>query len=182
VDAFQVTALILFVGLSALVVYVVLRSQTAGRESRESEAFREAVAAAGARTDATLVPISELVDQVRRHHLEGGSILTDVAAAQAAVAERIAEVEAIPAPEGSEDRRERIAEDLRRADRALDRIDHGCRLLHDTTSRVGDLEGQTSVKRGYLELQHARESAARHVLEASRPPSDAGPASPRGRP
>jgi hypothetical protein len=181
VDAFQVTALILFVGLSALVVYIVLRSKSAGQESRGSEAFREAVAAAGARSDATLAPVSELVDQVRRHHIEGGSILTDVAAAQAAVADRIAEVEAIPAPDGFQERRERIAEDLRRADRALDRIEHGCRLLHDTTSRVGDLEGQTSVKRGYLELQHARESAARHVLEASRPPSDVGRASPGGR-
>ncbi len=181
-DAFQVTALILFVGLSALVVYVVIRSQTAGRESRESEAFREAVAAAGARSEATLAPISELVDQVRRHRLEAGSILTDVAAAKVAVADRIGEVEALPAPEGCRGRCERIAEDLRRAERALDRIEYGCRLLHDTSSRVGDLEGQTSVKRGYLELQHARESAARHVLEASRPPSDAGPAPPGGRP
>ena len=181
-DAFRITALILFVGLSALVVYVVLRSRTVGRGSRESATFREAVAAVGARVDATLEPISALVDQVRRHRREAGSILTDLAAARSALVERIGEVDAIPVPEDSEERRARIVDDLRRADRALDRIEHGCHLLRETTSRVGDLEGQTSVKRGYLELQHAREAVGRHALEASRAPSEAGQGSPGGRP
>jgi len=181
-DAFRVTALILFVGLSALVVYVVLRSRTVGRESRDSATFREAVAAVGDRVEATLGPVSILVDEVRRHRREAGPILADLATARSAVAEQSGEVEAIPVPEGSEDRRARIVDDLGRAGRALDRIEHGCLLLQETTSRIGDLEGQTSVKRGYLELQHAREAVRRHVLEASRAPSESGQGSPGGRP
>ena len=181
-DAVRVTALILFVGLSVLIVYVVLRSRTVGRETRDSAAFREAIAAVGPRADETLAPISGLVDEVRRHRCEAGSILADLAAAQAAVTERIGEVEAIPAPKGSEVYRARIVDDLLRAGRALERIEHGCRLSQETTSRLGDLEGQTSVKRGYLELQHAREAIGRHVLEASSAPNDAGQGSPGARP
>jgi hypothetical protein len=47
--------------------------------------------------------------------------------------------------------------DLERAQRAIEFVSHGAQLLADVTG-VDRGEGETSVKRGYLNLVHAREA------------------------
>ncbi len=54
----------------------------------------------------------------------------------------------------------RIAEELDRAGRAVETVRHGCVLLGVESGRPRELEGETSIKRGYLNLLHAREALA----------------------
>ena len=50
-----------------------------------------------------------------------------------------------------------LVADLERAQRAIEFVSHGAQLLADVTG-VDRGEGETSVKRGYLNLVHAREA------------------------
>jgi hypothetical protein len=170
-DAVRLAALIGFVALAGLVVYVVLRSRTVGRESRESLAFRRSVAALHLEVDATLAAVLSVVDEVRHHRLAAVDALPAIDQSVQAVRGQAASVAALPATAAGADGGARLAEDLARAERALDRIQHGVWMLADATARIGDLEGQTAVKRGYLELQHARDAFARDATTASAAPT-----------
>ena len=55
---------------------------------------------------------------------------------------------------------------LERAHRALEMVEHGTSILGAARRGSRELEAQTSIKRGYLNLLHAREALARHALEA----------------
>src|SRR5919112_2015655 len=56
--------------------------------------------------------------------------------------------------------------ELERAQRALEMVEHGTTMLAAARRGPRELEAQTSIKRGYLNLIHAREAFARHALEA----------------
>jgi len=172
VDAVRVAALVGFVAVAGLVVWVLLRSRTVGRESRESLAFRRSVAALRPSVDATLVAALSVVDEVRRHRLAATEALPSVDRYLETVRGHAADAAALDATPAEADLRARLVEDLARAERALARILHGVRILADATARIGDLEGQTAVKRGYLELQHARDAFAADAAEVPAAPTD----------
>jgi hypothetical protein len=55
-------------------------------------------------------------------------------------------------------------------------VDHGAGILAQVRRRGRELEAQTSIKRGYLNLIHAREAIVRHAAAAEElelPPADA---------
>ena len=63
-----------------------------------------------------------------------------------------------------------------RAERALAMVDHGAKILAQVRRRGRELEAQTAIKRGYLNLIHAREAILRHAVAAEdlkQPPIDA---------
>ncbi len=63
--------------------------------------------------------------------------------------------------------REGILTELKRADRALQLAEHGVTILTSSSRIRGrELEAQTSIKRGYLGLLHAREALVRHGVRA----------------
>ena len=45
-------------------------------------------------------------------------------------------------------------------------VEHGANMLASSRRGSRELEGQTSIKRGYLNLIHAREAVARHATLA----------------
>ena len=47
-------------------------------------------------------------------------------------------------------------------------VEHGCTILASPAARQRELEAQTSIKRGYLNLLHAREAIARHAAAGGR--------------
>jgi len=51
-----------------------------------------------------------------------------------------------------------MGEEIDRAARAVETVQHGCALLGVAAGRPRELEGQTSIKRGYLNLLHAGEA------------------------
>jgi hypothetical protein len=65
--------------------------------------------------------------------------------------------------------------ELERAGRALELVNHGC-LLYETGRRLErGTEADTAVKRGYLNLIHARESIAEQAKLAIERAEDASP-------
>jgi hypothetical protein len=165
-SVFRIVAFFLFVCLSALVVYIVLRSGSAGRARRRSESFRTSITAIRAGAESALAPVSTEVDAVRRGLRAGRSIVPDLTAARASLETLIAQAESLPAPEGVDGGGALVAGDLRRACAAIDAVLAGCVDASESTSRAVGLAAQTSVKRGYVEMQHAREALARHVADA----------------
>jgi hypothetical protein len=170
-DPIRVAALVGFIVLAGIVLYVVMRSRAVGRESRESQAFRQSVAALEPVVDATLVSALSVVDEVRRHRLAAVGAMPAIDRSLEAVREHAATVRALTAAPAEAGHQTRLADDLARAERALERIEHGVRTLADATVRIGDVEGQTVVKRGYLELQHARAAFARDAGDATAVPT-----------
>ncbi|HXG40826.1 MAG TPA: hypothetical protein VNJ28_07780, partial [Candidatus Limnocylindrales bacterium] len=61
-----------------------------------------------------------------------------------------------------------IVAELERAGRALEMVEHGRSILASARRGGRELEAQTSIKRGYLNLLHAREAIRRHAAEARR--------------
>jgi hypothetical protein len=63
--------------------------------------------------------------------------------------------------------RDDIVAELERAGRALDMVGHGAGILAQVRRRGRELEAQTAIKRGYLNLLHAREAIDRHALRVN---------------
>ena len=78
----------------------------------------------------------------------------------------IAEARALDGPPRAIAIRDALVADLERAERALAMVDHGATILARIRRRGRELEAQTALKRGYLNLMHAREAVARHAAEA----------------
>jgi hypothetical protein len=165
VDPVRIAALIGFIAVAGLVVYVVLRSREVGRESRGSQAYRDAVRSVADRVDASLVATLGVLDEVRHHRLGAGDALPELGAALTAIDAFVAEVSALEPSAPSVGLRDALVADLHRAERALDRTQHGCQRLAGASARASDSEAQMAIRRGYLELQHARESFARHAAD-----------------
>jgi hypothetical protein len=71
--------------------------------------------------------------------------------------------------------RDDIVAELERASRALDMVEHGRSIMASARVRGREIEAQTAVKRGYLNLLHAREAIVRHAGRAAawRSPTEA---------
>jgi hypothetical protein len=157
-----VAFLILAVGFA-----VVLRR--AGRivaRTREVDQFRSSVRDLAARIDQSLEGAAGRIDAVRRQQLGIDTVGATIEAAMDAVARYTEEARALHGPPAAEAIREDLVADLERADRALSMVGHGAGILAAARRRGRELEAQTSVKRGYLNLIHAREAIARHAARA----------------
>jgi len=152
----------------ALALSIVLRQ--AGRliaATRQIEGFRRSVADLAARIDTSLAGVATLIDGVRRRTIEAESIGDNLAAASDAVERYAAEARGLHGPPGSNDIRDAIVDELDRAGRALQMVEHGCSILTSARVRGRELEAQTAIKRGYLNVLHAREAIGRHAARAA---------------
>ncbi|MER3418074.1 MAG: hypothetical protein C4343_02960 [Chloroflexota bacterium] len=157
-----------FLILAAATAVFVRRFARALAETREAYLFRRRVADLAGRIDTSLAGAIEQVDAVRRHELGAGAIGATIEAARDAVQRYVREAEALDGPAAVAGYRRAIVEALERAARALDVVEHGCGILAAGSRGGRALEGDTSIKRGYLNLVHAREAIARHAAEALR--------------
>ena len=163
---------------------IVLRR--AGRivaRTREVENFRSSVRELAARIDQSLEGAAGRIDAVRRQQSPAGTIAATIEAATDAVSRYTEEARALHGPPAAEAIRDDLVAELERADRALAMVDHGATILAQTIRRGRELEAQTSIKRGYLNLVHAREAihacAARaEALDATLAPAPPEPPAP----
>ena len=88
------------------------------------------------------------------------------AAATDAVERYSEEARSLRGPQTARRIRADLVAELERAGRALGMVEHGASILAAARRGTRELEAQTSIKRGYLNLLHAREAIARHALEA----------------
>jgi len=175
--------LAIFIALVVLFVVLLRRVGLLVGETRELAVFRRAVMDLAGRIDGTLESITAKVDTVRRRQVEGATISADLDSALEALLAFGVEARALEGPPVTVPSRAAFLSEIDRAERALQMIEHGCAILGTMggTSRIG--EAETAIKRGYLNVVHAREALARHATEiaAVRPRDEMRWLSRRGR-
>jgi hypothetical protein len=149
-----------------------------GRLRREAQRGRAALDLAR-RVDSLLAELLAAVDELRRRRAGPEAIEAGLRASAQALPRYLGEAAALDKLIGATEQGGLRAE-IERAQRAVELIEHGRELM--LTTRDGRLgEGETAVKRGYLNLVHAREAIWARANEiAAAPPRTADP-SLRGR-
>lgn len=155
-----------FVALALGVLIVLRRAGRIVARTRETEHFRSAVRDLTTRIDQSLEGAIGRIDGVRRGRLGADVIPPTIEAATDAVERYADEARALKGPPAGVEIREAIVEELARAGRALAMVEHGAKILAQARRRGRELEAQTAVKRGYLNLVHAREAIVRHAAAA----------------
>lgn len=156
----QVIALVVFLLVAIAVALGARRTGSLLSRTREAEGFRGDILDLARRAEISLGDVSVLIDRVRRREAEPDTISPNLAAARDAVERYAGEARALTAPAIAVPHRDAIVHELERAGRALDLVAHGC-ILYETGRRLErGTEADTAVKRGYLNLIHARESIA----------------------
>jgi uncharacterized protein YfaS (alpha-2-macroglobulin family) len=148
--------LVIFFALGVPILLLLRRVFVMGGQLRRDAQHGRAAVDIARRTDMSLAELSVVVDDLRRRKAgpegSGASLLASAEALRryAREAEAIDEDALRTAGAG-------LGAEIERAQRAVDLIEHG-RLLMLGASAGGVAEGETAVKRGYLNLLHAREA------------------------
>ncbi len=159
--------LLLFVVLVAATAIVLRRAGRIVAKTREIEGFRNGIRDLVGRIDTSLEGATSRIDAVRRGQQAADTIGETITAATDAVDRYVEEARAIDGPAGALSIRDDIVAELERAGRALAMVDHGATILAQVRRRGRELEAQTAIKRGYLNLLHAREAIDRHGARAA---------------
>ena len=155
----------------ALVAALAILVRRTGRliaATRETDTFRRSMTDIAGRAGVSLEGVAARVDAVRRQALGAEAIGENIEAAHDALDRYVEEVRRLRGSPAAIAVRDDVVEDLERAGRALDMIEHGRAIMLTGRGRERELEAQTSLKRGYLNLRHAREAIERHGAEARR--------------
>jgi hypothetical protein len=164
VDPSVVAPLVAFLAMVVVLALIVRRTGRVIADTREAEAFRRAIEDLARRVDYSMAGITEAIDQVRHHEVRPNEIDEHLAAALDGVRKYGEEVRALEGPASIARLRDEMSAELERADRALEMVEYGCGILEG--SRGGpDVEGEMAVKRGYLNLLHAREAIAEYATQ-----------------
>lgn len=165
----ELAVLLPLVAFAALAIAFATVLRRAGRlvaRTRRLEGFRHDVRDLETRIGRSLDSAIERIDAVRRGQVDAGSIVETLAAVTDATARYEDEVRALHGPPDAIAIRDDIAAELGRAARAIGMVEHGVMILTAARRGAGEVEAQTSVKRGYLNLLHAREAIGRHAARA----------------
>ncbi len=158
-----VASLLLFVLLAIAFAYVLRRAARVVADTREADTFRRDSAALADRAVAAITTGAERIDRVRRRS-EAPSTLHEVLPQLVEDLGALGvEANALVPPAALATTGARIVEEIDRAGRAVATVRHGCILLGAEPGGPRGLEGETSIKRGYLNLLHAREALASHA-------------------
>lgn len=170
------------IGLALWVLLLVILALTFARtarrmtnlagQTRELAAYQAALQSIALRIAAAVDPVIEHLDEVRRRSGDPGRVADVVPAAVDQVHVAVMEARALRSPAALVDRTAAVIAELERSERALDHIDHGLSGLVGIRG-PRELEIQTTLKRGALNLRHARDAIAGVAVEvAALGPSD----------
>jgi hypothetical protein len=162
-----VLPLIAFLILAAMFLLFLRRAGRLGAATRDVERFRRQVADLAGRAEVSLAEMSGRIDAVRRGSLAADAVADDLAASLDAVDRYADEGRGLRAPHDGYPIRDALVAELERARRALEMVEHGCSIQATMRAGARGLEAQTAIKRGYLNVLHAREAIARHAEEAA---------------
>jgi hypothetical protein len=155
-----------FIALAAASLIILRRAGRLIASSREIQGFRATVRDLNERIGMSLDGAAQRIDAVRRQQLPADGLGDTVAATANAITRYTDEARALKGPPEAEAIARDIVSDLDRAKRAIDMVEHGATILESVRRGGRELEAQTSIKRGYLNLIHAREAIARHAARA----------------
>ena len=165
-DIVVLLPILAFVALAAGLLVVFRGTGRIVARTRELDHFKHQVRDLAARADASLAGAVFEIDAVRRRQVGPETITDTVAAATDAVERYAGEARELRGPSSARRIRTDLVSELERAQRALGMVEHGTSILAAARRGNRELEAQTSIKRGYLNLLHAREALARHAQEA----------------
>ena len=172
-EARVVVPLVIFFVMGAAILWLLWRVVVAGGRARRETASGVAAAEIARRSETLLGELLVVVDEMRRRRVEPQDAEPGMVAARDSLSRYIADAMALSRSGPWATTAAALAADMERAQRAIELVAHGGELLADITG-VGWGEGETSVKRGYLNLVHARE-AIRQRRETMVMVSQAGP-------
>lgn len=153
-----VASLVLFAALVIAFAAILARASRVVADTRVEDAFRRDGAALADRAIDHLGEAAARIDRVRRR-LDPPATLDEILPPALEALEGLqAEAAALDPPPPLVPFRERLSDELERAVRAAETIRHGAVLMGYVAGRPRELEGETSIKRGYLNLLHAREA------------------------
>ena len=155
----------IFVALAVVFLVLLRRIGLLLASSRESALFRRSVADLAGRIDGTLGEMIARIDTLRREQIDAASIMEPLDRALEALLAYGEEARGLSGPQVAASPKAAFAAEIDRADRALQMVEHGVAILSSVSSRHRFAEAQTAIKRGYLNVLHARESIARHAIE-----------------
>jgi hypothetical protein len=158
--------LLAFFILLALFVLVLRRAGRFLAATRDVERFRRQVGDLATRVEISLAEICNRIDAVRRGQLSADLVGDDVTASMEAVGRYADEARSLRPPPDGRRIRDEIVGELERAGRALEMIEHGRVIQTSARSGGREIEAQTAIKRGYLNVLHAREAITHHAKEA----------------
>ncbi len=163
-----VLPLLAFLILLALFVLVLRRAGRFVAATRDVERFRRQVGDLAARVEISLGEITARIDAMRRGQLGADAIADDIVASLDGIGRYADEARGFHPPTDGRRIRDEIIAELERAGRALEMVEHGRSI--QVAARAGDreIEAQTSIKRGYLNVVHAREAIAHQAALARR--------------
>jgi hypothetical protein len=149
--------IVIFFAMGGLTIWLIWRVVVAGGRLRRESASGRAAADIARRVETLLADLLVVVDDVRRRRIEPSQAAPSLASAEQALGRHISEAGALGRGGEWAGTAAALVADIERAQRAIELVLHGGELLADTTG-AGWGEGETSVKRGYLNLVHARDS------------------------
>jgi len=160
-----VVPLAVFAVLVVLFAVVARRTARVVAETREAQTFRRAIADLATRLDVSLGGLIERIDAVRRHTLAPDGIGDSLAAAFDALGRYAEEARGLRHPPVVDDLADGFVGEIERAGRAVRMVEHGCTILATGRGVGREAEGEMAIKRGYLNLLHAREAIAEYAAE-----------------
>ena len=158
--------LLAFVILLVLFALVLRRAGRFVARTRDVERFRRQLGDLATRIETSLGEVCARIDGVRRGQFGADTLADDVAASLDAVGKYADEARALRPPADGVRIRDEIVGELERAGRALQMVEHGRAIQASARSSGREIEAQTSIKRGYLNILHAREAIAHHAAVA----------------
>lgn len=151
--------LIVLAALAVMFLIVLRRMSVLIARTRNLERFQGATRALDARLATTIEPLVGRLDEIRRRSGDPQDLAVRLEPAQDTLRGLADEARGLKPPATLEPLHAALIEELDRASRAADLVEHGLDAL--MAGRSGrELEGQTSLKRGALNLRHAREASA----------------------
>jgi hypothetical protein len=156
-----------FLVLAGLFALFLRRAGRLIAATRDVEKFRRQVKDLASRVETSLAELCTRVDAVRRGQLAAPAVVDDLSASVDAVEKYADEARALRPPAEGVRLRDEIVAELERAKRALQMIEHGVAIQASARAGGREVEAQTAIKRGYLNVLHAREAIARHAADAA---------------
>ena len=170
----------LLVALLALSVVVIRRMSGLIARTRDLERFQRVVESIDRRLAGVTDPLVDRLDGIRRHGGDPSGLAVDIGPARAVLEALAAEARSLQTPVGLTAYAAVMVHETERAVRAADMVAHGLDTMA-TARRDFDTEAQTSLKRGALNLRHAREAIGRAAAAvAALRPADLAPGAPGG--
>ena len=155
-----------FIALAAGLLVIFRGTARIAARTREMHQFRGGVKDLAARVDAQIEAAAGRIDAVR-HHQAGPELINQTVVDASEALDRYGEeARTLKVPRRAQAIRDDLVAELERASRALGMVEHGANMLASSRRGSRDLEAQTSIKRGYLNLIHAREAIARQAVRA----------------